>query len=155
MKILRCKQRVRLLTLLVGLFFVGACNLDTCSKRLGFSLDYYMFEKVRVGRSTYCELVNQSLDGNETAITNLSKVDVYDGASYQHGAVLIEVIDKISERKYLDLIQTQLPENMRRRTLSYLHAGMDYTENAKYKGKKMEEAFPLLSQFIQVTLHYS
>lgn len=137
----------RIVTLLIVSLFLCSCNLDTCSKRLGFPLSYHLFNKIRIDGSTYCELVNQSLDGNEKAIISLSKVKVYDGAGYEHGAVLIEVIDKMSEQKYIDLLKGDFTtHDISKLFNTYIRAGMDFTDNPKYSRKKVEEAFPLLSQ---------
>ena len=141
-------RKRRIVILLIASLFLCSCNLDTCSKRLGFTLSYYAFSSVKIDGSTYCELVNQSLDGNEKAIINLSKVNVHDGAGYEHGAVLIEVIDRISEEKYVGLLKDSFKTQDIGKVFAYLRAGLDFTDNPKYNRKKVEEAFPLLSKIV-------
>lgn len=128
-------------------FFLSACNYDNCSSRLGFNLDYHLFTDVKIAGTYYCGLVNGALDGDKEAIINLSKVAVYDFASYQHGAVLIEVIDRITERRYVEIIKPVLTEKEIRKVASYLMGGLDFTDNTKYTRKTFAQAFPLLKTY--------
>jgi hypothetical protein len=134
--------------LLISLLLCS-CNRDNCSSRLGFDLDYHLFAKVSIEGISYCDLVNKSLDGSEEAIIKLSKVQVYDGASYQHGAVLIEVIDRVSEQRYLSLIKQNMGEiGLQKIYYAALIGGLDFTINKKYKGKTIDKAFPILTKYI-------
>lgn len=123
-----------------------SCNTDNCSDKVGFKLDYHLFDQIKVNGKSYCDLVNGAMKGDEKSITALSKVNVGDGASYQHGAVLIEVIDKLSEKEYLKII-SQLNEKERRAIYySYVWAGLNFTSNPKYKKKHIEKVFPELTK---------
>lgn len=123
-----------------------SCNTDNCSEKLGFKLDYHLFDDINVNGKSYCDLVNEAMKGDKECVLELSEVSVGDFASYQHGAVLIEIIDKISESEYLNIIN-QL-DNKERRAIyySYIWAGLEFTPNPKYKKKHIEIAFPELAK---------
>ena len=133
----------------VTLISLFSCNTDNCSKNLGFNLDYHLFDDIKVNGNTYCQLVNKALRGNKQAIIDLSKIEVGDGASYQHGAVLIEVIDKISEKEYLNTISSLSNKEKKTIYYSFIEAGLEYTSNEKYRKKNIEIAFPKLSKVIK------
>lgn len=126
-----------------------SCNNDNCSKNVGFNLSYHLFKDVRINGKTYCKLVNQSLEGDLTAVRELSSVKVLDGASYEHGAVLIEVIDKISEKNYLEAIKNFSEKEKKYIYYSILSAGLEFTQNPKYEKRDIESVFPILSKNIK------
>lgn len=132
---------------LVTLLF--SCSPNTCSDRLGFEIDNHLFDKIKVNGYTYCELVNRSLDKDKQAIIDLSKVSVGDGASYQHGAVLIEVIDLIGEIEYLKIVQSLTTDEKKRIYNSFLPAGIEYTPNKKYSNVSTAVAFPKMDKLLK------
>ncbi|PJZ64919.1 hypothetical protein CH371_15570 [Leptospira wolffii] len=139
------KIKVSFFVIVASGFF--SCNFDTCSKNLGFELDYHLFDKIYVNGDTYCAIVNKSLSGDAKKISDLSSIVVYDGAVYQHGAVLVEVIDRISEQAYWESIKNT-PK--KRHICRSIMAGLEYTENPKYSAysrkSNIESAFPFLSE---------
>lgn len=133
--------------IVILLFALNSCNVDNCSSKLKFKLDYYAFQDISVDGNSYCDLVNKSLSGDATSILHLSKIVLYDGASYEHGAVLIEIIDTISELKYCEIISVLTNDELRI-LLSTIKAGLDYTPNKKYSRKNFKDIFPILSNRI-------
>ncbi|HZH88779.1 MAG TPA: hypothetical protein VFD78_06325 [Chitinophagaceae bacterium] len=128
-------------------FISYSCNIDNCSKNLSFKLDYHLFEKIKINNRTYCELVNGALEGNEILILDLSKVSIDDFGSYQHGAVLIDIIDKITIGEYLKIISS-LTKKEKKQLYYTIWAGLEFTPNPKYKDKRMENVFPELSELL-------
>lgn len=91
---------------LLIIIIIPSCNRDTCSKRLGFELDYYFFQGIYANGCTYCKLVNRSLKGDSSTTISLSNLQINEGdSSFQHGAVLIEVIDRVTEERHWDMIK--------------------------------------------------
>ena len=95
---------IRIFVLSAIALLLHSFNIDNCSEKLGFKLDYHLFDHIKVNGKSYCDIVNSALKGDKEFIVILSKVNVGDFASYQHGAVLIEVINIISESEFLKLI---------------------------------------------------
>lgn len=126
--------------------FLYSCNTDNCSEQLGFKLDYHLFDEINMNGKSYCDLVNGALKGDKESVLELSKVSVGDFASYQHGAVLIEVINKLTESEYLKIISNLDPKEKKAVYYSYVWAGLDYTPNPKFSKKHIEVAFPELTK---------
>ncbi len=136
----------RIFTISAIALFLYSCNIDNCSDKLGFKLDYHLFDEINMNGKTYCVLVNEALKGDKESILELSKINVSDFATYQHGAVLIEVINKMTESEYLKIIN-QLDDKERKAIYySYVWAGLEFTPNPKYKKKHIEIAFPELTK---------
>jgi hypothetical protein len=123
-----------------------SCNKDNCSTKLGFTLSYNLFDDIDVNGDTYCDLVSKSLNDNEKSITELCKLKFNDGASYEHGAAIIEVINKISEKKFTAIFRKLDNEEKKYLYNSILFAGLEFTNNLNYKGKHISKAFPLLTR---------
>jgi len=77
----------------------------------------------------YCQLYSESLKGDLQSIKEISLLSFYDGLVYEHGWVLIHLINALGEEKYLkSLTDTDL--NERKKICSYLRAGL-YQGNIK------------------------
>lgn len=131
---------------IIIILLMYSCNTNNCSNKLGFKLDYHLFEDIKIGDKYYCDLVNEAMEGKKEDIIILSTIDISDFASYQHGAVLIEVIDKISEQEYLKIINKLSEEQKRQIYYSYIWGGLEFTPNPKYENKHIEDAFPELTK---------
>ena len=138
----------KIFVLLIGSLLLFSCCRHSCSAELGFRIDYYLFEDIKIDGKSYCNLINKALKGDKKSIIGLSKVKVFDFASYQHGAVLIEVIDDITESEYLKLTRSLSVEE-KHLIYYYVMAGLEYTPNKKYSGKEIEKAFPVLTREIK------
>lgn len=123
-----------------------SCNKDNCSTKLGFTLSYNLFDEVDVNGDTYCDLVSKSLNSNETAIIELCKLKFNDGASYEHGAVIIEVINKISEKKFITIFNRLDDKEKKYLYNSILCAGLEFTTDEDYKGTHISKAFPFITK---------
>lgn len=139
-------RRISLFLALISIVICNSCNEDNCSVNVGFKLSYHLFENININGSTYCDLVNESFTGKLNSILALSRLKIEGGASYEHGAVLIEIIDKIGEKKYLKIFCQLNQEERKYLYYSIIFAGLDFTENLKYKNKSIDKVFPLLTR---------
>lgn len=99
------KRKIFLVLCLVGGIIFQSCNIDNCSKNFSFKLDYHLFDHVYVEGQTYSDLVNNSLEGDSVAIIRLSLLRDFDGWAFQeHGMVILDIIERISEKKYCQII---------------------------------------------------
>ena len=112
----------------------------------GFKIDEHLFAEIKINGCSYFKIAEKSLCEQDTDYIHLlSQFKDGDGIMvYQHGAILIEIIDNISEEEYLKIIRNLPIEQQERIVDIYLSAGLDYTVNAKYQNKDIENAFPLL-----------
>ena len=133
--------------LVFTVFGFYSCNIDTCSEKLPFKLDYHLFSHIEVNGDTYCEMVNKAFNNDDEIILVLSKMELYDFAAYQHGAVLIEIIDCYSEQKYCDLI-SRLSELEKKHIYYTVRGGLEFTPNNKFQNKDIQDVFPLLYKIV-------
>ncbi len=136
----------RIFVVLATVLFLHSCNTNNCSDKLGFELDYHLFDEININGKSYCDLVNEALKNDKESILELSTINVSDFASYQHGAVLIEVINKVTESEYLKIIKKLDDKERKAIYYSYIWAGLEFTPNPKYKKKTIEIAFPELTK---------
>ena len=129
--------------ILLAAFLVGSCSQNNCESRFDFKLSSQLLAKASDKDYSYCNLIEQSLNGKSEAIKNLSLLSFDAGFAYEHGAVLIEVIDSIGEDEYARLIM-ELPEEERKEVFYSLRAGFDFTQNSNYKNSNFEKSFPEL-----------
>lgn len=125
-----------------------SCRTNNCSDVLGFQLDTHLFDSIDVDGKSYCDLINEAMNGERKSVIELSLINIYDFASYQHGAVLIEVINKLSEVEYLRIIN-QLEREKIKTIYYYVKAGLDFTPNQKYKNKSIETLFPEMTKLVK------
>ena len=141
----------RIFVILFIALFLHSCNTDNCSDNLGFKLDYHLFDNINMNGKSYCDLVNGALKADKQSVLELSKVEVGDFASYQHGAVLIEVINKLTESEYLKIINQLNDKEKKAIYYSYVWAGLEYTPNPKFAKKHIEVVFPELTKQLKIT----
>lgn len=96
----------------------------------------------------YCKLLNEATNGNESSIKEIALLKIYDGAAYDHGAVLVDLIEKIGEDKFIQSIRTI--NNIEKKWIKgYLEAGIKYGGNTRIQGQTLKDAFPIISEFLQ------
>lgn len=96
----------------------------------------------------YCNLLKMSQARDQKAIRQFSLLHFSDGVSYEHGAVLIDLLDQLSENYYLNTIQS-FSKDQRIVVYSSLAAGLDCTQNPKFTRKSFKDAFPELYSFLR------
>ncbi len=122
---------------------VCSCSQNNCESRFDFKLTSQLLVKANDKGYSYCSLIEKSLKSNSKAIKELSLLSFDAGFAYEHGAVLIEVIDSIGEDEYARLI-IQLPNRKRKEVFYSLRAGFDYTQNPNYRNSNLKKSFPEL-----------
>jgi len=97
----------------------------------------------------YCHLVRKSLKFDYESVKNISLLQFYDGAGYEHGSVLLDIIDVIGEEQYIELLNGITDEEKKKIDLN-LHLGLHFVEQRrKYNNTwEVKEAFPELYAFL-------
>ncbi len=95
----------------------------------------------------YCDLLSSALNGNNEAIKELSLLEFNDSTGYDHGSVLVELILKIGEDKYLKGVE---PLNVKQKKLvqSYLDVGLEYGNISHIKEKRLDKVFPTIDTYL-------
>lgn len=131
-----------LLFIIISSITIG-CN--NCSQVKGIKIPELLNRSVD---ESYCKLLERALELDKDAIIEISVFDVFDSASYEHGYVLIRLIEKIGEEEYLKAIKNVSVEQ-KKSIESYLWAGLEYGGNKIYSNKKLNEVLPLLAESLK------
>jgi hypothetical protein len=140
-----------LLTLLAVFSVAVACD-HTCRTAAGVELDDHIFSEVLVGGLSYCLAVETALVGDTATIKALSVCDRFDGiASYQHGAVLIEIVHTLGEDRFLHALDDLTPRQCSILAAS-MTAGLDYADSLRFvrgcRDKRLECVYPKVHAYV-------
>lgn len=73
----------------------------------------------------YIKLVNQAMDKDTTALKELLLIDnIGDGAGYEHGDILIQLLENLGDDFYSNVLST-VPTNQKKILQEYFFVGMD------------------------------
>ena len=99
---------------------------------------------------SYCKLLKKAIDGNQEDIKKLILLDFSNSgaASYDHGDVLVKLIDRLGEETIISSLGNQLTKEEKGRIEAYISVGLEYGSNP-HQGQTLEVAFPLLNQYLQ------
>ncbi|MDY8138850.1 hypothetical protein [Aquimarina sp. 2201CG5-10] len=119
------------------------CN--SCDEVQGIKISELLSRQID---DSYCETLENAIKLDKEAIIKVSTYKISDAAGYDHGYVLVSLIEKIGEQEYLKAIESVSTEQ-KQHIESYLWAGIDYGVNKIYKFKKLEELLPELAKFLK------
>ncbi len=134
-------RRVIFITLF-GLSIIGyGCN-GCCDKNIdGIHIeDIIIYEADTKYGVDYGDLVEKSLQKDLSSIKKLSLLEYNDGYSYEHGLILIEIVDRIGEDIFIKSIE-DISAKQKKRVLSYIIAGVDLRNSEKMDFKKRAENY--------------
>lgn len=95
----------------------------------------------------YCKLLNEAFKGNDSSIRQLALLKIIDSAAYDHGAVLVELIEVIGEDKFIHSLTT-INNDQKKWIKDYIKVGLEYGNNNHLKTQTIKEAFPKIYQFL-------
>ena len=70
-------------------------------------------------------MLEYAVKGNKEILNDFLELEIYDSAGYDHGLVLIKLIEHIGETKFLELTKS-LSNKSKSMNLNYLEAGILY-----------------------------
>ena len=148
------------LVLLIVVAIIGAIGVYLWTNDIiyfsGKDVDgIYVEEELRIVTDrnhgfSYCKLLKKAIDGNQEDIKKLMLLDFSGSgaAGYDHGNVLVKLIDRLGEEKIISSLGNQLTEEEKEGIESYISVGLEYGSNPHH-GQNPEEAFPLLYEYLQ------
>ncbi|MBO4721322.1 MAG: hypothetical protein J5629_00135 [Muribaculaceae bacterium] len=140
-----------LLISLIGVFLLIDDNIYFGGKDVK---GIYVDEGLRIATDNhwginYCNLLDKAIDGDNKSIRELSLLD-YSGdgePAYDHGNVLVKLIDCIGEKKFISALGNNLSTKERNAIRGCLLVGLEYGDN-KHIGQTINDAFPLVDIFL-------
>jgi hypothetical protein len=95
----------------------------------------------------YCKLLEKAINGDIGSIKQLSLLEFYDGIGYDHGSVIVDLIEIIGEDKFIQSLST-INKKQKQVIEGYIEAGLEYGNNPNIKSQTIKEAFPKIYTFL-------
>ncbi|MFA7327860.1 MAG: hypothetical protein WC121_14430 [Candidatus Kapaibacterium sp.] len=133
--------------IIILLFTLQSCRSDKCNSVNEINVGELLLITSNEKSYNYCELLENALEKDQKAILNLSLLEFNGSVSYDHGYVLIMLIDRIGEVEYLKAIK-YISNNDRSFIEEYLDAGFEYGDISKYQGQSLKKVFPEIYRFL-------
>lgn len=129
---------------LTGLLFGCIGCAETCEE---IEVSYLLRDSASRRSIDICEVINHALAKDESAIRQLSLMTIGGAAGYELGAVLVEVVEKVGERYYVESV-IGVSRKDKRNIEELLRAGIEYgTFDQKYES--LEMGLPIVWRFLQ------
>lgn len=127
-----------------------ALNLNSCNNSCvieNIEVNELLLTVANENSINYCDLLNESLLGDNKSITELSLLKFEDAVGYEHGAIIVDLIFVIGEEKYLKAV-SKLNKKQKNIIYYYIDIGLEYGNNPKVKSRDFEVIFPNLYSFL-------
>lgn len=98
---------------------------------------------------SYCKLLKKAIDGNQEDIKKIMLLD-FSGAGaagYDHGDVLVKLIDRLGEETIISSLGSQLTKDEKREIEANIVVGLEYGSNP-HQGQNLERVFPLFYEYL-------
>lgn len=96
----------------------------------------------------YCKLVYEATEGNQNSIKQLALLEINDGAGYDHGEVIVNLIEIIGEGKFLHSIGA-IRDKEKWLIIGYIEVGLEYGYHPNLQTESFKEAFPSIYDFLK------
>jgi hypothetical protein len=122
--------------------------------RYGKSIKGIMVTDILIGccedryNINYCKLLKKAITKDANSIKQLVLLCFHDGTSYDHGAVIVGLIERLGEDNFISSlgeINVQQGYNV----MSYIAVGIEYGGYSYLRDKSIEEAFPKIYAFLK------
>ncbi len=125
--------------------------LYSCSSECsisGIKVNELLFAVSKDRGIDYCSLLEEAVNGNELAIREISLLKFDDATGYAQGTVIVEMILKLGEEKYLKSISS-ISVKEKKLIKAYIDIGFEYNESKDLKNKELAELFPKVNSFLE------
>lgn len=95
----------------------------------------------------YCKLLSKAVNGDDVSIMQLSILKIYESTGYDHGAVIVDLIERIGEDKFIHSLKIVSAEQ-KKLVKWCIEAGIEYGNNPSLHGKAFKEVFPKVYIFL-------
>lgn len=132
----------------LGIVFICLCSIS-CEQKCNLSdleIGPLLISNAEEQGVNYCELVKKSFNHNTKAVKQLSLLNFENSVGYEHGEVVVELVLKIGEQRFLDALQG-INKSEKNKVESYLDVGLEYG-SSDLKGQTIKQAFPKVYLFL-------
>ena len=132
---------------LILLVALQSCNSEKCNSVSNFDVGELLLISSKEKSYNYCELLENAIKKDQEAIIKISLLQFDGSAGYDHGYVLVKLIDTIGENEYLKAIQN-IYNKEKGFIEGYLDVGLEYGNIKKFQEQSLEKAFPKIYTFL-------
>ena len=144
--------RMGIKTLLVSILLsvVLLAGITSCSRSKvinGIEVTELLLVVANEQNTDYCKMLRKAVEGDIPSIRQLTLLEISDGASYDHGAVIVDLIEQVGEDIFvqaLDSISLKQKEQIK----SYIKAGLEYGSHIEWNSQMFEDVFPKTYAFL-------
>ena len=139
-------NRISILIVFLTLF---SCTNNTYCPQTEINVPLVLQEIRSNENDKYCLMVFGSIKGERESIAKLIALKI-EKEKYipLHGEVLIRIIHFLNEEKFLTLID-DFNQMEISKLFFYVRIGFITIKDKEFKGKRMENVFPILSEFLE------
>ena len=96
----------------------------------------------------YSKLLRKATKGDVKSIKQLTLLSFYDASGYDHGSVIVDLIEIIGEDKFIQSL-SQINYEQKQNVKAYIEVGLEYGNNQNIQTKTIEEAYPKIYTFLK------
>ena len=112
-------------------WLVVSCHLDGSRNIDGIDIDYMLIYDAEKEQNTdYCELVRKSLKKDLSSIKQLALLDYDGGYFYEHGMILLDIVDRIGENVFIESLK-DISLKQKEKVLECMYAGIELRNSQK------------------------
>lgn len=95
----------------------------------------------------FCRLLEKATTNDTNAIKQLTLLEFYDSASYEHGEIIVSLIELIGEEEFIHIFADANDEQKKRITAT-IEIGLVYGKN-ELQNRTLKETFPKVYDFLE------
>ncbi len=95
----------------------------------------------------YCKLLSEAVKGDNASIKQLALLEIYESAGYDHGVVIVDLIELIGEDKFIHSLKT-INIEQKKWIKGYIEVGLEYRDNQNLQAQTLKEVFPKIYDFL-------
>ena len=144
------RMGIKALLVSILLSIILLAGITNCSRSKvinGIHVSELLLVVANEQNTDYCKMLRKAIEGDFPSIRQLTLLDISDGASYDHGAVIVDLIEQVGEDIFvqaLDSISLKQKEQIK----SYIEAGLEYGSHTEWNSQMFEDAFPKTYAFL-------
>ena len=140
----------KIITFVFLITIIVSCQ-NNCNKVKSIYVSDLLISYTKNKDIKYCSILYLASIGNKESISKLIKLQIYDSAGYDHGNVIVNLIEYLGEDEFIKAIKKDITNKDKDILMGYLKVGIEY--NDKYKSKKVKDIFPKVYYFITNSTH--
>lgn len=112
----------------------------SCKNKAGIKITDTLKYHTSSRKINYCKMLNKAISEDPSELKSFLKIEIYDGAGYDHGSVLVDLIDYLGEYRFLEL-SDGLSDKSKANVIEYLEVGLEYNSEEK---RDLYSRFPVI-----------